>query len=79
MPRTKLNAETKFLANLIATNHANCAAKLRGLRALVGDGHEIRSLPFSVDRIVIDGRVFGMEVLESPAVVGRWLRLPEAA
>jgi len=71
----------EFVAHVIDTQHRNPAAKLRGLAELLEAGHEVRTGQFSIDTLVIDGRGYGWEVLESPGVLkhsARFAALDEA-
>ena len=68
----KLSTDGGFVANVILTQHRNPAAKLVGLVKLLKSGHEIRTGQFAIDVLVIDGRQYGWEVLESPVLVSRW-------
>ena len=75
----KLSNDNGFIANVILTQHSNPTAKLRGLVKLLKEGHEVRTGQFSIDTLVIDGRVYGWEVLESPVLVSRWHDLAPVA
>lgn len=71
--------EAAFVANLIATREPRAAAKLRGLVALLRAGHDVRTAQFDADVLIIDGRKMAWPVLESPALVPRWLGVAEKA
>lgn len=63
--------ESGFLANVIRTHHRNPARKLKGLLELLRAGHTARTAQFEIDVLVIDGKRFGWEYLESPVLVDR--------
>jgi hypothetical protein len=46
--------------------------KLRGLSELISRGHDLRCAPFNPDGFLMDGRVLGVSVLESPDLAERW-------
>ena len=58
-----------FVGNLILTQHSKSVSKLKGLLGLLKKGHEVRTAQFSTDILIIDGKKFGWEVLDSPAVI----------
>jgi hypothetical protein len=74
----KHGTDTGFLANVILTSHRNPVAKLRGLVTLLKAGHECRTAQFDLDILVIDGKRYGWEVLESPAVIKEWAKYAES-
>mgnify|MGYP001565074888 CR=1 FL=1 len=69
----KYGREAAFLANLILTQHCNAAYKLRGLLILLKGGYECRVGQFNRNILIINGKRFGWEVLESPGIVEQWL------
>ena len=66
------NSWLSYLTNVIQCQCGNKAAKMRGLYKLVTAGHEVRPAQFDMFRIVVDGRTFGIEILESPKLVETW-------
>jgi hypothetical protein len=69
--------DAAFLATIILTDHSKPARKLSGLVELLKSGHQCRTGQYRKDLLVIDGRKFGWEVLESPAVVDLWMPTAE--
>ena len=53
-----------FLANLIVCHHPRPVAKLRGLRNLIMNRHQVCVAQFDIDQIVIDGKRCGFSELE---------------
>ena len=68
----------RFVANVIQTHHRNPARKLKGLLELLTNGHSVRTGQFEIDALIIDGKRYGWEVLESPAIVEKWARFADA-
>lgn len=71
--------DARFVANVIQSWHRNATRKLCGLADLLAAGHEVRTAQFSVDVLVIDGKRYGWEVLEAPALVQRWTQFAPVA
>jgi len=71
------NEPDRFLVNVIQAQHRRPASKLKGLRALVADGHEVRLAQFSMDALLIDGKRYGWEILENPEMVKTWHQYAE--
>ena len=54
-----------FVANVILTQHAEPARKLKGLVKLLRAGREVRTAQFSLDHLIIDGRAAAWADLET--------------
>jgi hypothetical protein len=74
----EFGSEASFVANVIRNHHSHQAAKLRGLLQILKAGHSVRTAQFNIDILIIDGRKFGWEVLESPKLIETWLRTNSA-
>lgn len=71
--------DAAFLGNVILNWHSKPTTKLRGLATLLQQGHDCRTANLSIDTLVIDGRIFGWEILESPILVSRWMSVAQIA
>jgi hypothetical protein len=57
--------DASFLANVIMCHHRKPVTKLKGLAKLLQTGHEVRTAPFDLSVLVIDGRVASWSDLEN--------------
>lgn len=66
------NSGLSFLTNVIHCQCGNKAAKMKGLHKLVTSGHDVSSSQFDIFKVAIDGKIYGIEILESPGLVKHW-------
>jgi hypothetical protein len=57
------NHGASFIANVVLSHHQNPARKLKCMAALIQAGHTVSLGTFSIDTLVIDGRVQPWEAL----------------
>jgi hypothetical protein len=62
----KFGDEESFLANVILCHHGRPHRKLHGLRRLLANGHSVKISQFSIDTLLINGKIFPWRKLEDP-------------
>ncbi len=56
--------EAAFVANVVLCHHPRAARRLRGLVALLEQGHDVRCAPHALDVLLVDGAVVPWSRLE---------------
>jgi hypothetical protein len=57
-------SDASFVANLIFTQHAKPATKLRNVLYLLQRGYSVRTAQFSTDILLVDGKVMPWNALD---------------
>lgn len=65
--------EAAFVANVVLCHHPRAARRLRGLVALLDQGHDVRCAPHALDVLLVDGAVMPWSRLEQFEAVNDFL------